>query len=186
MTTMKKVDRNYAPRGYHAVVDKSRTGCVGCAFESDTQCGLGRKCASFERPDKQEVIFIKMMTPEQKLKWAVLARVAACEGVPAPAYPCDDVDARHDALEEGARQDARNDVRCGGVKTDLPCDFSRHYESKAVAMRFPDGSWVGWTYWYGGGKHGEPAAMGWMDDAYDVDCHEEEKMVVVRTFTKVE
>jgi len=58
----------------------------------------------------------------------------------------------------------------------------RHYESKAVAMKMPDGSWIGWTYWYGGGKHGEPEAIDWMNEAYDVDCHEEEKVVVVQTF----
>ena len=68
------------------------------------------------------------------------------------------------------------------METGLKCEWSRHYESKAVAMKFPDGSWVGWTYWYGGGKHGEPSSIEWMDDAYDVDCHEEEKMVVVQTF----
>ena len=48
----------------------------------------------------------------------------------------------------------------------------------------PDGSWVGWTYWYGGGKYGEPEAIDWMDDAYDLACTEEEKVVTVRTFTK--
>ena len=55
---MKRIVRNFAPKGYHAVADKSKTGCVGCAFESDTQCGLDRKCASSERPDKRTVIFI--------------------------------------------------------------------------------------------------------------------------------
>ena len=48
----------------------------------------------------------------------------------------------------------------------------------------PDGSWVGWTYWYGGGKHAEPEVMDWMGEAYPLDCVEEEKMVTVRTFTK--
>ena len=52
----KPIVRNFAPKGYHAV--KSKTGCVGCAFESDTQCGLDRKCASSERPDKRTVRFV--------------------------------------------------------------------------------------------------------------------------------
>jgi hypothetical protein len=39
--------------------------------------------------------------------------------------------------------------------------------------------------WFGGGKHGEPGAVEWMEDAYHLTCHEEEKLVVVRTFTVV-
>ncbi len=81
--------------------------------------------------------------------------------------------------------DAINEFRSSGIETNLECDWSRHYESKAVARQMPDGSWIGWTYWYGGGKHGEPQAIDWMDDAYDVTVIEEEKLVTVRTFTKV-
>lgn len=69
------------------------------------------------------------------------------------------------------------------METGLPAPSSRHYESEAVAYQYVDGSWVGWSYWYGGGKHGEPEAIDWMEDAYDVNCTEEEKVVVVRTFT---
>ena len=75
-------------------------------------------------------------------------------------------------------------VRSSGTNTGLECELSHHYESNAVAAKLPDGSWVGWTYWYGGGKHGEPEAVDWMDDAYAVDCAEEQKMVTVRTFTQ--
>lgn len=81
-------------------------------------------------------------------------------------------------------QDIKYEFREGEVETKLPCDYSRHYESKSVAAKIPDGSWVGWTYWYGGGKHGEPEAIDWMEDAYDLDVVEEEKLVIVRTFTK--
>lgn len=123
------------------------------------------------------------MTPEQKLKWAVLAKVAGWDKKPAPEYPCPNVDELYDALvEEDAHWDGKSEVRGGEVETGLKCDWSRHYESKAVAMKMPDGSWIGWTYWYGGGKHGEPEAIDWMNEAYDVDCHEEEKVVVVQTF----
>lgn len=37
---------------------------------------------------------------------------------------------------------------------------------------------------YGGGKHGEPEAIDWIEHAYNLDCIEEEKLVVVRTFSK--
>lgn len=82
--------------------------------------------------------------------------------------------------------DAESEIREGEVETNIPCDYSRHYESKSVAMQCVDGSWVGWTYWYGGGKHGEPEAIDWMEDAYYLDCVEEQKMVTVRQFSKVE
>jgi len=80
--------------------------------------------------------------------------------------------------------DIIQEFRGGEVETDIPCEFSRHYESKSVAAKLDDGSWVGWTYWYGGGKHGEPEAVDWMDSAYELDCTETEKLVVVREFKK--
>lgn len=127
------------------------------------------------------------MTPEQKLKWAVLAQTAAWSKEPAPEYPCKNVDELYDALvEQGAHWDGVSGVRCGGIETGLPAEHSRHYESKAVAMQMPDKTWVGWIYWFGGGKYGEPEAIGWMHEAYDVNCAEEEKVVVVRTFSKAE
>lgn len=53
-----KVDAGFAPKGYKAVPDISKHGCVGCAFYNDTQCGPDRKCGLSERPDKQSVIFV--------------------------------------------------------------------------------------------------------------------------------
>jgi len=71
--------------------------------------------------------------------------------------------------EDDSLHDAERKLRSSGVPTGLPCEYSRHYSSQAVAAEMLDGSWVGWTYWYGGGKHGEPGAIEWVDDAYDVD-----------------
>jgi len=82
--------------------------------------------------------------------------------------------------------DERNGFRSCGILTGLPCESSRHYESDSVAKKMSDGSWVGWTYWHGGGKHGEPEAIDWLEDAYDLEVTEEEKMVVVREFKKVD
>ena len=125
-----------------------------------------------------------MLTPEQKLKWAVLARQATFDDEPPPPYEAEAIEALYEAKSEDyGLQDAQSEVRCGGFDTGLKCEWSRHYESTARAMQMPDGSWVGWTYWYGGGKHGEPEAIEWISEAYDVKCVEEEKMVVVRTFT---
>jgi hypothetical protein len=94
----------------------------------------------------------------------------------------------NDAYDQLINADAYWDYECafrqGQVETNIPPESSRHYCSRSVAMKTSDGSWVGWTYWYGGGKHGEPQSEPWMDYAYDLDCKEEEKLVLVRTFTK--
>ena len=129
-----------------------------------------------------------VMTPEQKIKHAILMRAAADEVVTlAEPVTADNVDHLYDENnEDWELQDYIYEMRLGEVETRLPCEWSRHYESKAVAAKMPDGSWVGWTYWYGGGKHGEPEAIEWMSDAYELDCKEEEKLVVIQTFTRKE
>lgn len=133
------------------------------------------------------------MTPLQKLKWAMLQigidqygfdlKEAFDDNQEIVSLTEDTIDDLYEAFHDDM-YDLKNEFREGDVETNLPCDYSRHYESKSVAAKIPDGSWVGWTYWYGGGKHGEPEAIGWMEYAYDLDVIEEEKMVIVRTFTK--
>lgn len=133
------------------------------------------------------------MTPQQKIKHAVLLNDLESrnryndEPDTLPEITAENVDAVYDQIDQdgdGEIQDAVNEVREGEVETGIECDWSRHYESKSVAAKMPDGSWVGWTYWYGGGKHGEPEAMEWMDGAYDLTVTEEEKVVTVRTFER--
>lgn len=124
------------------------------------------------------------MTPEQKIKSAILAVVARWNKQAPAALSADNIDAVYGDADPDHIQDAKEEIRGSGIETGLPCEWSRHYESKAVAAKMPDGTWVGWTYWYGGGKHGEPSAIDWMDDAYDLDCTEEEQVVTVRTFAK--
>lgn len=127
------------------------------------------------------------MTPEQKIKHAVLLRYEGwTDDVNFPEITASNVDDLYETTEgdDYELQDAREEVRGGEVETSIKREWSRHYESKSVAAKMPDGSWVGWTYWYGGGKHGEPEAIDWMEDAYDLDVTEEEKVVTVRTFSK--
>lgn len=126
------------------------------------------------------------MTPQQKLKHLILLKQQAWnpDFLAGVEIAAENVDTLYEENNEDYElQDAKSEVRCSGVETGLKCDWSRHYESTAVATQYVDGSWVGWTYWYGGGKHGEPEAIDWMEDAYEVNCTEEEKMVVVRTFS---
>ena len=125
------------------------------------------------------------MIAAQKIKWAILLKAADWAHEQIPEVTADNVDELYDNLvAEGGHWDARNEIRSSGESTGLQCDYSRHYGSDAVAAQMPDGSWVGWTYWHGGGKHSEPEAIDWIEDAYDVNCTEEEKMVAVRTFAK--
>lgn len=130
------------------------------------------------------------MTPEQKIKHLILLKDHEMYGEgrdPLPEITADNIDELFDAAEEDEPlYDGRSETREGTAETGLPCDYSRHYESKAVSAQYIDGSWVGWTYWYGGGKHGEPEEVDWIEYAYDLTCTEEEKVVTVRTFSKAE
>lgn len=126
------------------------------------------------------------MKPTQKLKHAILLK--GCEfdeGLKLPEITAENIDAIYKKESaDYALQDAEQDVRQSGEKTGIPAPFSRHYEGDSVAAKMPDGTWVGWVYWHGGGKHGEPEAIDWMGDAYDLNVTEQQKTVTVRAFTK--
>ena len=127
------------------------------------------------------------MTPQQKLKHAILLKAADFDNITlCEAVTAENVDRLYEQKDLNWQlQDARNEIRCSGTETGLKCDWNRNYESDAVAAQMPDGSWVGWTYWHGGGKHGEPEAMPWIEDAYDLTCEEKQVTVTQRTFTKI-
>lgn len=128
------------------------------------------------------------MTPAQKLKHAILLLAAQWSDITLPAdqaITAENVDELYDSNDHGGMlQDARSEIRCTGEETGLDAPGSRYYETEAVAKQMPDGSWVGWTHYYGGGKHSEPDAIPWIDDAYDVVCTEKQVMTTQREFTK--
>lgn len=84
----------------------------------------------------------------------------------------DDVDESNideviDSLEEHGWHDALSDFRSGGESADVPGapkEWSRHYSVERRACQLGSGCWVSWLYWYGGGKHGEPEAVEWLDE----------------------
>lgn len=119
------------------------------------------------------------MTAIQKLKREILYILYDKKTI----VPDEDIDRVFDEEYSDVR-DIMNEIRSGDYETGLGSEYSRHYESKAVAMDMLDGTAVGWTYWYGGGKHGEPESIDWMGEAYDVDYTEE--MQPVRTWKKKE
>ena len=131
------------------------------------------------------------MTPEQILKAAILEQVAEWlnnqEDIEFPLQgPFDTqekIDAAFDEIEEDGLDDqiseAESELRGSYThETGIQTQYSRYYESKAVARRFGD-KWVGWTYWYGGGKHGEPESVEWIEHAYFVEAKEETQVVLV-------
>lgn len=122
------------------------------------------------------------MTATQKLKRDILYILYDKKTIATE----EDVDRLYDEASNGEDcdgiSDLENEFRSGEYETGLQTEYSRHYESKAVAMDMLDGTSVGWTYWYGGGKHGEPESIDWMSEAYDVEFTE--VMQPVRTWKK--
>lgn len=130
------------------------------------------------------------MTPEQLLMAIIVQRAIdddfAFEEKP-ESITAENVEELYEELrDDDAHWDYLSELREGEIETGLPCEWSRNYESKSVAAKAPNGQYIGWTYWYGGGKHGAPEEIDWMSDAYLLDVKEEEKLVVVQTFTKRE
>lgn len=83
-----------------------------------------------------------------------------------------------------AMYDATQELRCSGALTGLPPSVSsRHYEIDSNAVKALDGSWVEFPYIHGGGKHSNPEECDWINYARDIVCTEEEKVVLVRTFS---
>lgn len=125
------------------------------------------------------------MTPEQKIKWTILLSAMKAGAITTEEITLDKLEALWDANTEDYQiQESIDKFRHGGIETKLAGPYSRHYESKEVAAKVFDGSWAGWTYWYGGGKHGEPSAIEWMDSAYALNVTERQEMVTVRDFVK--
>jgi hypothetical protein len=121
------------------------------------------------------------MTAAEKIKWLILR--SAGQDIEFGS------EAVNDLFDELSREDefqgAIEDVRTGGDETNVPATYSRCYESISKAAKLPDGSWVGWTHWYGGGKHGCPDEIEWIDDAYDLELEEEKEVVVIQRKFKV-
>lgn len=127
------------------------------------------------------------MKPEFKIKYCILAqywRVEKDEEI-SQTLTQDEVEELWDEYSDEV-YDYLYEFREGEVETDVEPEYCRYLEASSVAARTPDGSWVGWTYYYGGGKHSNPEEIEWIPYAYDLECKEEEKLVVVRTFTKKE
>ena len=128
-----------------------------------------------------------MMTAEQEIKRNILCLLRDNDEeivfIPDPIKDEDIEDLYERAGVYNLYYDDEEEFRCCGEPTGVECDYSRHYESESVGIEVTPGVWVGWTYWSGGGKHGEPESVEWMNDAYYLDITGEE-VVTKYTFKK--
>ncbi len=117
------------------------------------------------------------LTPTQRLKWALLHNCGyAVEDTSPEGIEARFVESANGPLDV-------NEARWEGVDTNLymPDHVERHYECDQKALQCPDGQWVGYPLYYGGGKHSCPEEIPWLSRAYIVECREE--MRLVQTFT---
>jgi hypothetical protein len=121
------------------------------------------------------------MTPQQKVKWLILNAVEKLVRGKELPYPLENIDAIY-ASTTLCGMDL--EVRGSGISTDINAPENRNYVGSSVATKMPDGSWVGWTFWYGGGKHGCPEEVPWIEEAYDLNCEEKEVTIKLQKFTK--
>lgn len=129
------------------------------------------------------------MNATNKLKLLILSKFDSKYGLQTTeseieaAYEATDNDEYGD--KDMCFQDCRSEVRGSGEESGLDATaYSRHFECDAHAIEALDGSWVGFNYWHGGGKHGEPEAMEWIETAYDVTS--KEVLKPVRIFEKTQ
>lgn len=84
--------------------------------------------------------------------------------------------------------DAMQDKMCGQWKTNVSPDFSRHCETESVAVKDNCDNYIGFTRYYGGGKHFDEYS--WYDlsveNAYYLACEEKEVLTIQRTWAKVD
>lgn len=79
--------------------------------------------------------------------------------------------------------EAHHELRSAGTPSNLSTNgrpfvsnYSRHFDCKEVAYQTKTGHWVGWTYWSGGGKHGEPECIDWLEHAYLLEVVSEKQV----------
>lgn len=79
-----------------------------------------------------------------------------------------------DLGEDDLLIDAFNDTRHQGTASDIPTrihfSWTRNYEVDTHVIHLDDQRGLAFNYVTGGGKHGEPDAYPWIDEAWFVKC----------------
>ena len=90
---------------------------------------------------------------------------------------------------EGCFYDIPNEFRVLGEEYNkLLTNYPRHYEVDYHVKELTgitDGGetiskWVGWNYYYGGGKHAEPEAIDWISDSEIVKLVSEKEVTLIK------
>lgn len=119
------------------------------------------------------------LTPSQKLKWTILQSPCSGESLVGSTV---EITAKYiDELFEASKDELEMEEERGAeYETSLRAPYNRNYECCIRAREAPDGSWIAWPYWYGGGKHGCPEAIPWIEDAFEIESWTE--IQIVRCF----
>jgi len=80
-----------------------------------------------------------------------------------------------------------SEFRDSGEPINEKIEEDRYYCYREVAKRITGlcKVFLAWTYYFGGGKYGEPWGVEWMDDCYLVRVKEVEEVRVVKIYEKV-
>jgi hypothetical protein len=80
--------------------------------------------------------------------------------------------------------DVQEEIRQGKVRTGLIAECGGYAESEAVAIPVTGipSLYIGWTYFFGGGKHSEPRVIEWMENCYLVKA--KDRVQTVRFFER--
>lgn len=123
------------------------------------------------------------MNPEQAIRAQILKDLS--NGKPRQKITKRNVDTLWEELHQDVQYEQLEEFRGSGEETGLPTNVvSRNYECKHLARVLDDGTCVGWIYWFGGGKHGDPSSLDWMTNAEFLHYNTEERLVEVTTFSR--
>lgn len=85
-------------------------------------------------------------------------------------------------------RDIVSDFRESGEEIDNKVEQDRYYCYQDVAKKITGSEdlYLGWTYYFGGGKHAQPDQVEWMEDCYLLTCREVEETRIIKIYEKVE
>lgn len=125
------------------------------------------------------------MTLEQYIKQAIILLYARNKKKDFDVTTAENVESLYAELSVNDQLcDYIEDIREGHFETGIPFEEDKYYEGKSVAIKSLDGKYIGWTYWFGGGKYGKPQHEPWISEAYFLNCQEKEELVITRKFYK--
>jgi hypothetical protein len=123
------------------------------------------------------------LTPAQKIKLTLLINSGYVDKDVIPTS--EEIESLFLELSKDDEHGVISDFREGQCRTNIEPFFLRNYETESVAAQMFDGSWVGWTFVSGGGKHSDPESYDWITGSYELQIvSETERTIVDRVFSR--